>query len=80
MITMEKLISSTNEGTDILADSIISLMKKAYECDMKRDMLQGTANAEACSQTMSSTQHSETDSRKDIPEDSKTDTTRPAWS
>lgn len=32
MITMEKLISSTNEGTDILADSIISLMKKAYEC------------------------------------------------
>ena len=32
MITMEKLISSTNEGADILADSIISLMKKAYEC------------------------------------------------
>lgn len=31
MITMEKLIASTSEGTDILADSIIALMKKAYE-------------------------------------------------
>lgn len=31
MITMEELITSSGESTDILADSIIALMKRAYE-------------------------------------------------
>lgn len=31
MITMEKLIAGHDESTDILADSIIALMKRAYE-------------------------------------------------
>ena len=31
MITMEKLVAGHNEGADILADSIIALMQRAYE-------------------------------------------------